>query len=210
VLLATATVGLCAIVTGIALAAFSSPGGQQIGHVANAGDGSSPASPVQPVHTTPGVASGKTGSRVTGAGTAKTALRYPPALRGQVLHWASGPGGAAWSAVTAELGGVTQSAGARLYAELRLECANLGSSVRTAQGAPPIPDHAMQRGYAKALAALSVTVADCRSAVSVRPEGDEGQQIHLDRALMKRTAAQFVAESKDLYTTTAEIRTLRG
>jgi hypothetical protein len=43
----------------------------------------------------------------------------------------------------------------------------------------------------------------------VRPEGDEGQQIYLNKVLLNRSLAQFATESRDLYTATAEIRTLR-
>ncbi len=144
------------------------------------------------------------------AGIAKTALRYPPALKDQILHWAAGRGGVTWSAVTTQLGDATQTAGARLYSQLRLECASLTSSVQTAQSAPPIPDEAMQRLYAEALAGLSATAADCRNAISVRAEGDEGQRIDVNKILLNRSLAQFAAESKELYTATAEIRVLRG
>ncbi len=99
-------------------------------------------------------------------------------------------------------------AGARLYPELRLECASLGSSVRAARSAPPIPDEAMQHSYAKVLAALSVTAAGCRNAISVHQEGDEDQRIEVNKVLLNGSLAQFVAQSKELYTATAEIRTL--
>jgi hypothetical protein len=209
VLLAAAAVGLCAIATGVALAAFASPGGQPAGHVAGASASGSPVSTAQTAPSTPPVASTTTGPNVTSAGIAKTALRYPPALKGQVQHWAAGRGGVAWSAVTAQLGGVTQTAGARLYSQLRQECATLSSNVRAAQSAPAIPDEAMQRMYAKVLAALSVTAADCRNAISVRQVGDEGQNINVNKALLKRSLAQFVTESRQLYAATAQIRTLR-
>jgi hypothetical protein len=67
----------------------------------------------------------------------------------------------------------------------------------------------MQRLYAKVLAGLSTTAADCRNAISVRPEGDEGQRIDVNNVLLNRSLAQFAAESKELYTATAEIRTVR-
>ena len=136
-------------------------------------------------------------------------MRYPPALKGQIVHWAAGRGGVAWWAVTTQLGGVTQTAGARLYSQLRLQCASLASSAQAAREAPPIPDEAMQRMYTKVLAALSTTAARCRNAISVRPEGDEGQQIYLNKALLNQSLAQFATESRELYTATAEIRALR-
>jgi hypothetical protein len=206
--LAAAAVGLCAIVTGVSLAAFSSPGGRT-GHTAGASNGGSPTAATQAPQSPAPVASGTTGPNVTSAGIAKTALQYPPALKGQIQHWAAGRGGAAWWAVTTQLGGVTQTAGARLYSQLRLECASLVPSAQAALDAPPIPDEAMQRMYAKVLAALSASAAGCRNAISVRPEGDEGQRIDLNKALLNRSLAQFVTESRELYADTAEIRPLR-
>jgi hypothetical protein len=204
VLLAAGAVGLCAIVTGASLAALSSSSGQT-GHVAGTGSGISPTAATQ----TPGpVAFSTTRPDVANAGIAKTALRYPPAIKGQILNWAAGRGGDAWWAVTTQLGNVTQTAGARLYSQLRLDCASLASSAQAALDTPPIPDEAMQRMYAKVLTAVSATAADCRNAISLRPEGDEAQRINLNKALLNRSLARFGTESRELYTATAEIRTL--
>jgi hypothetical protein len=208
VLLAAAAVGLCAIVTGVSQAAFSAPSGQA-GRVAGASNGGSTTAAAQSPQRTLPVASSTARSNVTDAGIAKTALRYPPALKGQIVQWVAGRGGVAWSAVTTQLGGITQTAGARLYSQLRLECASLASSAQAALEAPPIPDQAMQRMYAKVLAALSATAADCRNAISVSPEGDEDQRITLNRAHLNQSLARFATESRELYTATAEIRTLR-
>jgi hypothetical protein len=201
-----AAVGLCAIATGVSLAALSSPGGQA-GGAAGASNGA--ASTARPPQPTPPVASSTTGPDITSAGIAKTVLQFPPRLKNQVLHWTEGRGGAAWSAVTAKLGTVTQTGGTRLYSQLRLECASLASSVRTARSSPPIPDKVMQRSYAKVLVGLASTSADCLNAISVRPVGDEGQRITVNKILLNRSLVQFAAESKALYTATAEIRALR-
>lgn len=205
--LVVASVCLCGMAAGVSLAAFSSAG-DQAGHAAGAGNGSSTDTSHSP-QSTPPVASSSTGPNVTSAGIAKTALRYPPDLQGQVVRWAKGRGGTAWSAVTAQLGGVTQVAGARLYSQLRLECATLRLSVQTARNAPPIPYEVMQRSYAKVLAGLAVTSGDCQEAITVRSSGDEDQRITVDKALLNRSLAEFAAESEELYTVTAEIRTLR-
>lgn len=202
-----AAVGLCLIGTGVALSTFSSPG-RHAGRAAGAGSNSS-AGVVPTLQPTPPVASSSTGPNITSAGIANSALRYPPDLNGQMVRWADGGGGAAWSAVTTQLGDVTQVGGAQLYSELRLECARLGSSVQTARSAPPIPDRAMERLYANVLARLAATSTDCRDAISVSAVGDEGQQITVDKALLNRSLAQFAAESGELYAATAEIRTLR-
>jgi hypothetical protein len=67
----------------------------------------------------------------------------------------------------------------------------------------------MQRSYARVLSQLAVTAANCRDAISVHPDGDEGQEINVNNALLTRSLRQFTAESRELYTATAEIRTLR-
>ncbi len=103
-----------------------------------------------------------------------------------------------------------QAGGVRLYPAMRLACVSLSSNVQTAQAAPPIPDGAMQQFYAKVLTGLSAAAADCRSAISVHPVGDEGMRIDLNKILLNRALAEFAAGSKELYTATAEIRTLRS
>jgi hypothetical protein len=207
--LAAAAVCLCAIITGLSLAAFSSPA-ERAGQASGGGASSDPsattaqtASPQAPV--SPG---GTTGPGLTTAGIAKTALQVPPGRQHQTVVWKKGPGGAAWSAVTTQLGEAMQAGGVRLYPTLRLSCVNLGASVKTAQVAPPIPDGAMQRLYVSVLASLSSAAADCRSAISVHPDGDEGMRINVDKALLSRSLAEFAADSKKLYTATAAVRTL--
>ena len=187
ILLAAAGVGLCAIMTGALLAVFSSPGGRA-GNNSGLSNGSAAAA-ARPAQPTSPVRSSTTGPDITNAGIAKTALRYPPARKGQIVRWASGLGGTAWSAVTAQLGDVTQTGGAGLYSPLRVRCTNLVSSVRTAQSAPTIPDAVMQRSYARVLSRLAVTAANCRNAISVHPDGDEGQEINVNKALLDPVAA---------------------
>src|SRR5690242_4574455 len=172
IMVAAAAVGLCAIITGVALAVFSSPAGQAIG---GAGAGTVPsAATAQAARPQAPVASGvsTTGPGLTSAGIAKTALQIPPDRQHQMVLWKKGPGGVAWSAVTTQLGEAMQTSGVRLYPALRVSCAILGSNIKSAQAAPPIPDSAMQKMYASVLAGLSTAVADCRSAISIRPEGD--------------------------------------
>ncbi|HEX6519268.1 MAG TPA: hypothetical protein VF070_04525 [Streptosporangiaceae bacterium] len=197
---------LCAFAAGASLAAFYSPSGQR-------SSGGKPAAALgvaQPptAHAAPGrVITGS--SELRSNGTAKTALQWPTALTSQIQHWTAGSGGAALSAVTAQLGKAAQAGGLKLYAQLRAACANLRSSVQTARNAPPIPDAAMQRLYASTLVGLANAAADCLSAVSVRQAGDEDLQIHVNSALLNRSLAELAVGSKQLYTATAEIRTLR-
>ena len=213
ILLVAAAVGLCAIATGASLAAFSSPGGQspggQAGRLVTAGASTgSSAGTGRASQPTPPVPSSSTGPDVTNAGIAKTAMQYPSKLKDQILRWTEGNGGAAWSAVTAQLGSLSQVAGVQLYSQLRMECASLASSVQTARSAPPIPDKVMQRSYVKVLAGLSVASADCRDAISVHPVGDEGQQVTVSKVVLNRSLAEFATETTALYAATAEIRTV--
>lgn len=207
VALVVSAVCLCLIAAGAALAAISSPGGQA-GPIAGAGNSTAAAGQAaQP--TAPAASSGAvTVPGVASDGIAKTALRWPPGLKHQMLRWRAGPGGAAWSQVSVRLGNAMQAAGVRLYAQMRLACVSLGSSVQAAQGAPPIPDAAMQRLYVKVLAGLSGAAADCRSAISAHSQGGDTQTIDLNKALLNHALAEFAAGSKKLYTATAEIRTL--
>jgi hypothetical protein len=207
--LAAAAVGVCAIITGVSMAAFSSPAeraGQASGGGANSGPSTATAQTTPP--QAPVSSRGTTGPGLTRAGIAKTALQVPPGRQHQMVVWKKGPGGAAWSAVTTQLGEAMQAGGVRLYPLMRLSCMNLGSSVKTAQAAPPIPDRAMRLLYASVLAGLSSAAADCGSAISIHPDGDEGLRININKALLSRSLAEFAADSKKLYTATAAIRTL--
>jgi hypothetical protein len=121
------------------------------------------------------------GHGISSGGIVNGAPRWPNSLESQIQGWIAGSGGAAWSAVTAQLGNATQAAGVRLYPRLKQACVALGSSVQTAQAAPPIPYAAMQRLYAKVLAGLSGATADCRTAISIRLEGDEEMRIDLNK-----------------------------
>ena len=213
VVLVAAAIGLCAIATGVSLAAFStggSPGGQAGQAAADVGSSSSAGAAARSPQPTPPVPSSSTRPNVTSAGIAETAVQVPPALKDQVLRWKEGRGGTAWSAVTAQVGSLSQIAAAGLYPQLRMDCANLASTVQTARNAPPIPDKTMQRSYANVLAGLGVASADCRNAISVHPVGDEGQQSTVNKALLNRALAQFASGTKELYTATAEIRAMHG
>ncbi len=212
-LLVTLAVGLCAIAAGVSVAAVPSPTGSSspgaAGRVANASHRSTAPAVRATQETAPGVPGrSATGPGNTSDGIAKTALRWPRGLKQQIAHWNAGPGGAALSDVTEQLGNAMQAIAVRLYPMARVTCVSLGSSIETARTAPPIPDAAMQRLYAKVLVGLSGAAADCRNAISVHQEGDETARINLNKVLLSRSMAEFAAESNLLYTATAEIRTL--
>lgn len=225
--LAALGVGLCAIVAGVSLAAFSRQAGlsraDAAGRSATASGGrtAAPGGPAATVRSTPAGSVGEaaraasapsvggaTGSGLTSDGIASTAMRWPPGLQPRIQRWNTGPGGAALRTVTAQLGNTMQVAGVRLYPQVKQACVALGSSVEAALAGPPIPYAAMQQAYDKVLAGLAGAVTECRNAISVRPEGDEDLAINLNKALLNHSLAEFAAESNALYEATAEIRTL--
>ena len=209
-LLITLAVGLCMAVAGVSVALFSSPGGGQAGRVAGAGNSPAVATTRAAQPTAP-VASSRVTPRpgVMSDGLAKSVLRWPPGLKHQILRWEAGPGGKTLAAVEEQMGTAMQAAGVKLYAPTRLACAQLASNIATAQSRPPIPDDAMQRLYAKALAGLSRAAADCRTAISVHVSGNESVETHVNEALLNRSRVEFAAMSKTLYRATGEIQPLR-
>ena len=207
-------IGLCMVGAGVAIAVFSSPGGGQAGHVAGAGNAASATTPA--AQPTPPVPSSRATTRAGAASTragaasdglAKSVLRWPSGRTRQILRWDAGPGGKALAAVGEQMGTAMQSAGLKLYAQMQLACAQLASDVGTARAEPPIPDSAMQRLYAKALAGLSRAAADCHAAISIHID-DESTDVHLNRPLLNRSRLEFAAASKKLYRATGEIEAL--
>jgi hypothetical protein len=201
---------LCVAAAGVAIAVFSSPSGSQAGHVADASNTPAAASTKQAAQPTAPVASSRATTRpdVTSDGVAKSALQWPPQLKHQVLRWKAGPGGKALATVESQMGSAMQTAGLKLYAPMKMTCADLASDIGAAQAGPPIPYPAMQQLYAKALGRLSTAAADCRSAISVRPQGDENTSIHVDQALLSQSRLEFADGSKVLYRATAQIQSV--
>jgi len=198
---------LCVAAAGVIVAALSSPG-SGAGHIAT---GSSPSAaetaqprtgkPTAPAASSPAA----TGLKVTSNGVAKSALGFPPRLKNQMLRWREGPGGSALASVERQMGAAMQAAGVKLYDVMKTNCTGLASEIRTAQAGPPIPDAAMQRLYARALAGLSRAAADCRGAISIDLEGDEDLSVHVNKALLAQSRLEFAAASKKLYRATAQI-----
>jgi hypothetical protein len=199
---------LCVVATGVSIAIFASPSGSGAGYAA--GTGNSPAvAPTQVAQPTAPVASARATPRQGGTsdGLAKSVLRWPAGHTRQILRWDSGPGGKTLAAVREQMGTAMQSAGLKLYAGMRLACAQLASDVSTAQAGPPIPDNAMQRLYAKTLAGLSRAAAHCRTAISIHVD-DEDVETHVNRPLLNRSRVEFAAASTKLYRATGEIESL--
>ena len=208
VMLIAATVGLCLVMAGVAVAVFTSPGGGHAGRVASAGTSPAVATPQAAQSTAPAASSrGTPAPRVASDGSAKSVLRWPRGRTRQILNWDAGPGGKTLASVGEQMGTAMQSAGLKLYAAMKLACAQLASDVSTAQAGPPIPDHAMQRLYAKALAGLSRAAADCHAAISIHADGED-TAVHVKGPLLNRSRAEFAAASTKLYRATGEIASL--
>ena len=200
---------LCVAVAGVSAAVFSSSSGHPGDRMVSAGRSPVPGKTPAAQRTASG-APGRAAARpeAAGDGIARSALRWPPHLKNQILRWEAGSGGAALAAVEQQLGNAAQAAGIRLYAPARQACVGLASDISTAQAGPPIPYDPMQRLYAGALSGLSRAAADCRTAISVHADGDEGLSIHVDHALLGRLQAEFAIASKKLYRATATIQAL--
>jgi hypothetical protein len=113
------------------------------------------------------------------------------------------------SAVTQQLGNVMQDVAVKLYSKATLACVSLGSSAADASKAPPIPDAAMQRQYANALAATSDAVTYCRYALSPQLVDKEDELVNVDKQVLSQSMAKFADGSNLLYTATAAIRQLQ-
>jgi hypothetical protein len=152
---------------------------------------------------------GATGSTV--GGTAKVvkgagAVPLPRSKDRRVVAWYRGRGGALLAAISSAYGSVTQSGGIRQYATMRYNCTLLAARVAAARSGPPIPDAAMQKLYRKALIELAKAAADCKTAISQQPDGDESIETHENPQLLRQTNTELAAGASDLFKATAEIQ----
>jgi hypothetical protein len=122
--------------------------------------------------------------------------------------WHKGRGGVELSALATQVGATAQMVGMRLYAPARSECLALASDVKAVSKAPPIPDTRMERLYVSAVAELGQGASQCEKAISVQPEGDEGQIAAVNRPALSRSVAEMTTGAKELYAATAEINSL--
>ncbi|MBV9444628.1 MAG: hypothetical protein JO345_01830 [Streptosporangiaceae bacterium] len=211
-LAAAAVAGVGLVGTGVALAAASSSSSSsaKLGATGAAPTGGGTFTQQPSTRVTPTGPVGITSaSSVRTNGVAKTAMQWPSGENSQILAWKTGSGGSAMTAVTTQLGDLAQTAGLGRYTDTKQACAKLASSVGTARNAPPIPDTSMQHAYATSLTGLAQAAADCRSALSTKPHGDEDVDVTVNKSLMSKALTELEAASKELYTATAEIRELQ-
>jgi hypothetical protein len=156
----------------------------------------------------PGAKESTVGGAAAVAGAAG-ALPLPKRLTAKAVAWRAGRGGALLAAVSREYGSVTQAAGMRQYASMRFNCAELASGVSAAKAGPPIPAPAMQKLYSRALSELAKAAANCKAAISQRPDGDESLQTHEDPGLFRLANTELSTGAGNLYRATAEIQAAR-
>jgi hypothetical protein len=133
------------------------------------------------------------------------ALSLPTSKQSPAVNWEAGRGGKYLAAVTQWFGDALQSGGIRQYSAMRSACVTLTGSVAAAQAGPQIPDAAMQMLYSKALAELAKGAADCRAAVTSKPNGDESVDTHVNATLIKVSVSELAAGARDIFRSTAEI-----
>jgi hypothetical protein len=127
----------------------------------------------------------------------------------QVAAWNAGQGGAALAAISAHLSTALMAHGIGQFIEMRRACVSLVSDVKTASVQPPIPDATMQHLYKTALDSLAAGAANCKAAITSRPNGAEGSVIHTDPALLNMALSELNIGVRDLYNATAEIKALK-
>ena len=136
------------------------------------------------------------------------AMTVQPAHSAQAAKWAAGTGGTGLTAVSTQLGAVTQAAGMRQYANMKAACAKLAAGVKAAQAGPSIPQASMQARYATGLTDLAKGAADCQAAISEQTDGDEYVITHENSTLLSQSKSAFVAGAKALFEGTSEIQIL--
>jgi hypothetical protein len=149
-----------------------------------------------------GGASGQAALHLLGS----NALPLPDTGLSSAKAWNAGRGGTSLTAVTDELGAVTQEGGVRNFVAMKGGCRALATGIRAAQAAPPIPDASLQALYAKALTTLAGGASACQSAISLRPDGEEYDVTAENQNELHQATSAFAAGAKDIYGATAEIR----
>lgn len=133
------------------------------------------------------------------------ALSVPKSMQSSVVKWLSGPGGTDLAAVSNSMGDALQAAGIGQYASMKNACIQLAGSVTIAQAGPHIPVVAMQKLYAKALMELAKGSADCRIAISAKPDGEESVDAHVDARMVRLSISELGVGARDVFRSTAEI-----
>ena len=192
--------GLCAVVaaTGIVVAWLSGSG--------SALSGGTQSRSVQSAPVNPG--GGSVSSSVAVGPVASPATSYVQRkVAAALAKWNKGRGGAALAAVSNQLGDATQSAGFRLFAEMKQACSELAVAVTAARMGPSIPDAAMQRRYLGALSKLRQAARSCIAAISTH-NSEEPTMAQVDNRVLSKALEEFRSGTKELYRATRQVGAL--
>jgi hypothetical protein len=124
-----------------------------------------------------------------------------------LIKWNKGRGGTALAAVSNQLGEATQSAGVRLFADMKQACSELATAVTAARIGPPIPDAAMQSRYIGALSKLRQAARSCIAGISTH-DSEEPTVPQVDSRLLSKALEEFRAGTKELYRATWQVEAL--
>ena len=136
--------------------------------------------------------------------TPPAAVSLPRQAKASLTKWRGGPGGAALTLVSHQLGRSAQAGGVRLYLQMQQACAQLTTAVRAAQAGPSIPEPTLEHLYAAALATLAAGASHCRAGISASRSG-EGATVRVNQALIGQARQEFAAGSRWLYLATSQI-----
>jgi hypothetical protein len=132
-------------------------------------------------------------------------VRVPPKLAAALRKWDAGRGGKILTKVSSDIGVAVQSGGVKMYVQMKSACASLESVLSEAKAGPPIRDADAQKNYMTAVGELAKAAADCRSAISEQPYGDESVHTEENPTVLHRAENEFTVGIKDLYGLTYEI-----
>jgi hypothetical protein len=190
--------------------AYSSTGGSSLGldQRATASPNSpAPASSPAPVSS---LAPASSASTTTGPSQQPVGpVALIPSSPAQVATWKAGPGGAALTSLTSQVGNVLMAHAVGQFVQMRRLCVSLASDVKASSTQSAIPDPAMQNLYNKALTSLSAGAAKCESAVSSHQEGEEYLITQTSSSLMTSAMSQLNTGVRELYIATWGIKTLK-
>jgi len=115
----------------------------------------------------------------------------------RVIAWVAGPGGTALDGLMSALSPVQPAAQSENISPTGSACSQLARAVTTAEAAPPIPDPAAQKWYARALVQYEQAAAYCQAGVS-----------SMNTASIEKATAAIDAGNTDIAHTMAAVNAL--
>lgn len=140
------------------------------------------------------------------AADAPKPLKPAASVSSKVKAWGQGSGGAAMTQVTTQSGSALMAHGAGQYPEMLQACRALTKAVQRAEGAPPIPDSAMQKEYSRSLSAFRAGAANCTAAISQHASGVEDTVTDVNKTVLATALKQFGQGQTELYIATEVLR----